>query len=548
MSSASTSPIESPPMRTDTGANMTTWIRTLGVLLFVAGLVERLLPLFDLKNRLFWLHMSEDGYLMQTVARNMALGLGMSTADGTIPTNGVQPLATFAYAGLHSLASGSKQLGIVYVTLFSVAVAALGAWLCWRLGRAVLRGLPHSESVAWIAAALWFSSPLVVRHTMNGLETGVYYAAIAGVLAYYFSFDLASNQEALTGRHRVVLGLLLGVAFLARNDAVFLISSLLIAHALVGGAGVGGGFARRAVDAVVASGLSFVVALPWLVHNKLLFGSIVPISGKAESHAAAFGANLTIIPANILKAVLLYVPIPQSLEATWPVLAAATVMMLGFGWAAWVVFGRTGVRGRRMCLLTLLFGAMLGGYYGLFFGAAWFVSRYLSALTPIFAVIAVYLVWLTLARQPFGRRSLPFGVAGVLGLALAISVGLAARQYQSGVSNGHRQVVEWVQGNVDDRTWVGAVQTGTLGYFHDRTLNLDGKVNPKALRAVVETGQVLTYVLDDTPINVLADWSGLAGWMTMTSEPRFGKAFELVVDDKAANLAVLRRVSPVDAR
>lgn len=112
-------------------------------------------------------------------------------------------------------------------------------------------------------------------------------------------------------------------------------------------------------------------------------------------------------------------------------------------------------------------------------------------------------------------------------------------------SNGHKQVVDWVQKNVDERQWVGAVQTGTLGYFHDRTINLDGKVNPTALRANIERGQVLTYVLDDTPINYLVDWVGLAGWATMTSEPRFGKAFSVVVVDEAANLAALRRNLPV---
>ena len=37
---------------------------------------------------------TEDGYLMLTIARNMALGNGMSTADGELPTNGTQPLAT----------------------------------------------------------------------------------------------------------------------------------------------------------------------------------------------------------------------------------------------------------------------------------------------------------------------------------------------------------------------------------------------------------------------------------------------------------------------
>ena len=116
------------------------------------------------------------------------------------------------------------------------------------------------------------------------------------------------------------------------------------------------------------------------------------------------------------------------------------------------------------------------------------------------------------------------------------------------MSNGHRQVVEWVQGNVDDRVWVGAVQTGTLGYFHDRTLNLDGKVNPKALRAVVETGQVMTYVPRRDADRGAGRLVGFGRLGDHDRRARFPKAFELVVDDKAGNLAVLRRVKPVVAR
>ena len=70
------------------------WARACLWLLLATGIVARLSPLLDPGHRLFWLFMSEDGYLMQTVARNLALGLGMSTADGTMPTNGVQPLAS----------------------------------------------------------------------------------------------------------------------------------------------------------------------------------------------------------------------------------------------------------------------------------------------------------------------------------------------------------------------------------------------------------------------------------------------------------------------
>jgi hypothetical protein len=45
---------------------------------------------------------------MLTIARNIAEGHGMSTANGTIPTNGTQPLVTFILAGIFYLAGGDK--------------------------------------------------------------------------------------------------------------------------------------------------------------------------------------------------------------------------------------------------------------------------------------------------------------------------------------------------------------------------------------------------------------------------------------------------------
>ncbi len=62
-----------------------------------------------------------------------------------------------------------------------------------------------------------------------------------------------------------------------------------------------------------------------------------------------------------------------------------------------------------------------------------------------------------------------------------------------------------------------------------------------------KAGRVFGYVLDETPINYLVDWVGIASWASTASEPRFGQAFEVVVDDKAANLGVLRRRVPVAA-
>src|SRR6478735_6387630 len=111
------------------------WVRVCVWLLLATGLAARLSPLLDVEGRLYWMFLSEDGYLMQTIARNMAIGLGMSTANGTMPTNGVQPLATFLYAGLHALAGGNKMLAIGYVTVFATTVSAAATWVFWRLGR-----------------------------------------------------------------------------------------------------------------------------------------------------------------------------------------------------------------------------------------------------------------------------------------------------------------------------------------------------------------------------------------------------------------------------
>ncbi len=147
-------------------------------------------------------------------------------------------------------------------------------------------------------------------------------------------------------------------------------------------------------------------------------------------------------------------------------------------------------------------------------------------------------------RWPVGglvHRLLPYGGLALLVLVLLLNV----RLYKLGTTHEHFQVVGWVDQNVEALTWVGAVQTGTLGFFHDRTINLDGKVNPQALDAVLKR-QIPTYVVEATfddqgrQIDYLVDWVGIAGWMEL--EP-IKSHFELLVKDEQQNLAVLQRRS-----
>jgi hypothetical protein len=508
----------------------------LGLLLLI-GVLSRISPLFDIEGRLFWQHMSEDGYLMQTIARNMAIGLGMTTAEGSIPTNGVQPLATFLFAGMHFIAAGSKVGGIALVTLFSALVALATLYTSYQLGLKVFSGLRHGRVLALVAAALWFVAPRITAHSMNGLETGLYYLAITATWNYYLGIA-ARDEAGFSWAQRLLFGLLLGLTFLARNDAVFFIAALLVAHWLVDTPRSGGGFAHRFVDSVAAGLTSMLVASPWLLHNHIRFGSIVPISGTAQSHNAKLGQNILNLPANWFEAAYPHFPIPGAIESNGAVVALAALMTAVSVFGFWFFAARLSLTARRFFVGGLLFTAGISLYYGVFFGALHFLSRYTSSISPFLWLCAAATVVGVLDRVFKNRRG--FGLAAVALVAVLTLDGafFAYLNYAKGRTHMHKQVVDWVEANV-------AKNQCTLGFFHDRTLNLDGKVNPNALKVLLKEGHALNYVLD-TKVDYIVDWVGMAGWVHMTQRsPRFAAEFEVVVKDPKLNLAALRRLRPV---
>ncbi|MCA8890184.1 MAG: hypothetical protein KDA46_15215, partial [Parvularculaceae bacterium] len=322
------------------------------------GVISRLSPLTDFDNRLMWQWMTEDGYLMQTVARNIAIGNGLSTAAGTIPTNGVQPLATFLFAALFALVGGSKTGGVALVTVFSAAVAAAAAFLLYRIARRYYAPMfvdsitPAATALAAGTAAMWFVAPQITSHSMNGLETGVYYLAILGALSFYLSFSAKPSQTSWPTR--LVFGVMLGLVFLARNDGVFFIAALLLSHLLLGER-TKAALTTRLTDCIAAGVTSIVVASPWLIFNYNLFGTIMPISGIAESHRAHLGYNIDALPANLFEATTLFAPIPRALETNPAVMIVAVLAPVAIAVAGWFAVGRRSLASRRIYMTTIIF-------------------------------------------------------------------------------------------------------------------------------------------------------------------------------------------------
>jgi len=232
----------------------------------------------------------------------------------------------------------------------------------------------------------------------------------------------------------------------------------------------------------------------------------------------------------------MYLPIPNSLEESPWVTAAGVVVCVVVAALVLRVIRVGTPTARAVACLGAIYGVCLLVFYGLSFGAGYFFSRYAFPLSPFLALLFGAVLRRGWEAADSGAWSWAPATAGLVICALAL--GLDARLYRNGTSHMHFQVVEWVEEHVPNDAWVAAPQTGTLGFFHDRTINLDGKVNPAALAARRADGEATRYFLEQRQIQYLADWEGIAIW---AKEPRIAAQFDLIVDDPARNLAVLRR-------
>jgi len=124
---------------------------------------------------------------------------------------------------------------------------------------------------------------------------------------------------------------------------------------------------------------------------------------------------------------------------------------------------------------------------------------------------------------------------------VSITFALFMRTYFKETPQPHFQATEWVKEHVKPHEWVGAIQSGTVGYFHDRTINLDGKVNPEALVARQED-RLIQYVIDKK-IDYLVDWVGIADWIE--HYPLLKANYTLLIKDQkngTNGLAVIKRI------
>jgi len=472
-------------------------------------------------------YLYDDSFYAFQIARNIADGRG-ATFDGTNPTNGFQPLYVMMLVPLYRLFGPDPTLPIRAALLLMALFTAATAWLLFRIASRYVE-----RPIALFTAALWVFSPVVVRQACNGLETALALFLLAASGLYYLEHV---RSEPTPGRGRfLALGLLLGLAILARVDAMLLALAMVLDYLLVlrrrGG--------RKPVFARVgiAAAAALLVNVPWLVYGYVTVGSLFPESGVATrflsiAYAPLFGQDPAQISdgvpgwgfiwAHLLHSMSVMKVAPpvhvffralEKLHGGAPFTGWALALVNAGGLLAMAGFVVWAIRRRRSqersqlgeINFLVLFALLLVTAYSTWVFGAFFFMRYYY---PVYFVGMVFAACFMQDLLRWCRRRARILQVVTVGAFALYFVGL----FTMGINSAFRScpvyyfydVARWVDANTGEGETIGVFQAGGIGYLSGRkVVNLDGKVNAAALRAL-RSGGLQDYLVE-ARVNVVMD-------------------------------------------
>ncbi len=591
-------------------------------LLLMIGLALRL-PLAWQDHHILmseWLW-SDDAFLSLSVARNLALGHGM-TSDGTHVTNGFQPLYVALMVPVYLLVPRDNLVLPIHLAATMLAVAGTAAAGVFYLIALRL----FSRTAALCVLFFFMVSHYFVATDINGLETALYGLMLSVTLYYYLtrfvlrdagSYQLSAisyqpdesdverpkskvilsagstplpvapsvkglresspsairnPQSAITPlgpsrRQCAILGVLAGLTVLARVDAVVFVSCVALHFLWKRHRTLSPALKQAAVGAAAC----FITLAPWLAANLLLCKRIVPDSGPAVRFLAIqngwkpvtnligypgpqrftedtipwqyYANNVLHLTAQIiaflpltahaqglpddasLPRMLLHMPIGRLFtQAPWLFLSLITLIVV------FVLVGPLAYRGgtedaglrtmgmgraarppglRPVLFLRFAVVAWVAAY-GFYLLCPWYSHRYLYPVLALLTLASGGAAHVFLAAIPPRHRILRRSVLGLAAAMYAFVFVTQAGHYYTahrspGLPDRYTPVVPWIKEHVPRDATIGSFQSGVLSYFlPNRCVNLDGVVNPAALRAMRER-RLWSYIRDQK-VDYIVDW------------------------------------------
>jgi hypothetical protein len=426
----------------------------------------------------------EDAWYGFSVARNIANGSGV-TIDGLQVTNGFQPLQVFIDSFFYFI-SGSDDFALVLafsLRLFMhICSAAIFANLVKRLNTT-----PKSEYFHTFTFSIYLFNPAIISCALNGLETGLLLFLFLVFIALLVDHTSQTSKTHLTGTTA-----LCAIALIyTRIDMIIVVFCILIWYFTF--------YSKR--DALRMLFVTSAAIAPWLIWNFMNFGSVIPISGQQQLEPSVTFTRI----AHLIKA-MFYNASPWvgstydqknlSLEVVFFLLRIffllwiILVLRLNLNFFTLNRFKKDNLD----IFIALIFGLLiLSLYYGLMTFATYFYQRY----TILFAPLVLLLIMRRVGEVTKYQKEIAFA-------ALFISLSLYSIFYQSPKNENalYENQVKLVLKSIPEDQVVGARQSGTLGYFRNRVVNLDGKVNPAAPKDALS----MDRYLKSEAIGWLCDW------------------------------------------
>lgn len=196
-------------------------IRLLSLLTCLAFFVRYFFAFQELTylDRLF---IPDDAYYILSISRSIVAGLG-PTVDGVQLTNGFQPLIILFQLAIFLLGfQGDQAVSLaVYLTAF------WGGLSTFVLGYLLL--VLNSIRAAVFGSVLWIFCPIIIQNDLNGMET-----SLAGFLSLLTILLVLLIDRKLTYLRLLILGIVCGLAYLARVDSCFLLIIIVFLRCYVG--------------------------------------------------------------------------------------------------------------------------------------------------------------------------------------------------------------------------------------------------------------------------------------------------------------------------
>lgn len=428
---------------------------------------------------------SEDGYYMLTTADNIARGKGI-VYNFSQPTTGIQPLATFFYAGVAKfvyLFSDNKSSFVRAVIAAAALLELLFVFIIYRIALLIAPGLPRNKLLLFSTFFSLLNFKLFI-YFANGLETGLYLVCFGITLIYSFKF-----AKKRTYSSALVFGILAGLTALARLDflavlAVFFLSALFVMKIK---------FSRL----LIAGCMVLAVLSPWLYYVYTVTGSLLQTSITAQASLNPGNEVFSRFTAMFYAVLQHLLPLFYTsgrdylLLAFFPFIIAGIVFLYKKGYFK---------KYRNNIIYFWLYGVLfLLPLYFIISFASYFYLRY---SVPLLAIILPYTaVFAAELFDKYTRRR--ERIAGAICLALFFT------QAYFYFNTGHIGVqqclrVNFIKSNFSSATKIGVWQSGVTGFYCNNVVNLDGKLNIDAYRSMKQFS-IYKYI-DAAKIDAIIEW------------------------------------------